>query len=181
VATAAKLQPGGAVMPAEVFMTVVAAKPIFVRATVEEKDLHHVRQGLTGKAVPAGYPESKLTARLIKVSSVPQSAGSFEARVALETAKDAERLMPGMACTVKVVCYKKDDALTVPSKAVFTDEDEDVHYVYLAGQNKEKPMKRTVKVGKTAGEKIEIVDGLHAGDEILLHNPEKGPASLPSE
>ena len=38
-ATAQKLQKGGVIAPDEVFITVVAARPIDIRATVDEKDL----------------------------------------------------------------------------------------------------------------------------------------------
>ena len=79
-----------------------------------------------------------------------------------------------MACTVKFVPYRKEDALTVPSTAVFEDDSADVltNYVYLAKPDKDgKFPKRPVKTGKTAGGKTEILDGLAAGDEILTSKP----------
>jgi multidrug efflux pump subunit AcrA (membrane-fusion protein) len=176
---AAKLQPGGSLTPSDVFMTIVADKPLFVRATVEEKELHLLRQGLEGKVVPVGYPQRKLSARLVKVSAVPQSAGSFDARVSIEPGKEAPRLMPGMACNVKLVAYRKDGVLTVPVTAVFTEEeDEDVYYVYVPGKKNGASQKRTVKLGKTAGKKVEIVEGLREGEEILASKPE-GSSSTP--
>ncbi len=36
-------------MPDEVFMTVVEPRPLFVRATLEEKDFANVRGGLKGQ------------------------------------------------------------------------------------------------------------------------------------
>ena len=56
-----------------------------------------------------------------------------------------------------------------PSSAVFEDEADDgtiTHVVYLPAKDG-KPEKRTVKIGKSAGGKTEILDGLHAGDEVL--------------
>lgn len=170
----AKLQPGGIIAPAEVFMTLVSQRPVFIRADAEEKHLHLLHEGLKGRVVPAGYPDVKIQARLVKVSSVPQTAGHFDARIALEASKESQVLMPGMACSIKLTAYHKKHALTVPVSAVFTDEsDEDAHYVYLAGGKGGKPEKRTVKVGKCTDKKTEILEGLKEGEEILAENPNR--------
>lgn len=173
-ATAALVAPrlvrGGQLQPEEVFMTVVSPRPLSVEATVEEKDLHLLKPDQKAKVTPAGYPDVKLTGRLTKVSHVPQTPGSFEARLSVEPGESAEAVTPGMACTVKVAAYHKDDALTVPASAVFTDDgDEDTRYVYL--KKGAKPEKKTVKVGHSSGGKTEIVEGLQEGDEILTSKP----------
>jgi HlyD family secretion protein len=177
----AKLQPGGVIAPAEVFMTVVFQRPVFIRADIEEKHLHWLREGLKGKVVPAGYPDLKLPARLLKASYVPHSAGHFDARLALEPSKEAQVLMPGMACRIKLTTYQRKDALTIPASAVFTDEsDDEVHYVYLPGGKNGKPEKRTVKIGKSTGTKTEIVEGLKEGEEILAENPNRKSSPVAS-
>jgi multidrug resistance efflux pump len=171
---AEKLQRGGVLMPDEVFMTIVKPRPMFVRATIEEKDLHQIRPGLKGKIVPVPYPERKLSAGVKSVSAIPVTPGTFEARIPLETAKDPDALVPGMACTIKFVPYSKEEALTVPADAVFTEDlDDDKHYVFLAVKGG-KPEKRPVTIGKKTDKKTEILQGLREGDEILLEKP-KGP------
>lgn len=165
-----KLQPGGIVMPDEVLLTVVTPRPFYVEATVEEKDLYRLKPDLKGKAVLTGFPDVKLPATVKGVSAVPLTPGSFAARVAVEPGQGAEALMPGMACAVKLVVYRKDDALTVPATAVFQDDDGDEHYVYLTVK-RGKPEKRVVQVGQTANGKTEIVQGLRAGDTILAAKP----------
>ena len=78
-----------------------------------------------------------------------------------------------MACTLKFTTHRAADALTVPSSAVFEDEAEDgaiTRVVYLPAKDG-KPEKRVVKTGKSAGGKTEILEGLHAGDEILTSKP----------
>jgi multidrug efflux pump subunit AcrA (membrane-fusion protein) len=170
--TASKLREGGTLTPDEVIMTVVSTRPLFVRATAEEKELHGLHAGLAGKVEPTGYPRLKLPARVTAVSAIPQAPGQFEVRLAVDVAQAAHALMPGMACTAKLVTYHKQDALTVPAGAVFTDDgDEDAHYVYLA----RKEEKRSVKVGETNEHKAEILGGLKAGDEILTSKPEGKP------
>jgi multidrug efflux pump subunit AcrA (membrane-fusion protein) len=79
-----------------------------------------------------------------------------------------------MACSVKIVPYRKRDALTVPATAVFEDDWADTlsYYVYLAKPDKDGNYpKLTVKIGKSAGGKTEIINGLAEGDEILISKP----------
>jgi multidrug resistance efflux pump len=167
---AAKLQRGGLLAPAEVILTIVQPRPLFVRATVDEKDLHWIRPEVKGKAVPTPYPDLKLPAKVVQASAVPITPGNFEARLAVDVGVDAKEIMPGMACIVKLLPYEHE-ALTVPASAVFAEDfDEDKHYVYLPGKDG-KPEKWSVTVGHTANGKTEIKDGLREGDEILQEKP----------
>jgi multidrug efflux pump subunit AcrA (membrane-fusion protein) len=167
-----RLHKGGMVPPEEVVMTVVKTRPIFVRASIDEKDLQYLRTGMKGKVVPTTASDQKLPAVLESISNIPVSAGSFDAKIALEAGKDIDALVPGMACAIKVVAYQQKDALIVPSKSVHADElDEDQHFVYLVKKDA-KPEKRTVTVGKTSGDKTEILSGLQEGDEILQDKPD---------
>jgi multidrug efflux pump subunit AcrA (membrane-fusion protein) len=163
----ARFQKGGSIQPDEVFMTIVQPRPLAVRAAVEEKDLQSVPVGATCKVVPAAFPDARLDGKVEKVSPVPVG-GSFEARVSVDASLPG--LVPGMACTVKVVPYNREEAVAVPVVAVFDDDaDDDKHYVYRVGPDG--PEKRAVVTGKRAGGRIEITSGLKAGDEILLAKP----------
>jgi Cu(I)/Ag(I) efflux system membrane fusion protein/cobalt-zinc-cadmium efflux system membrane fusion protein len=155
----------------------VQPKGLFVRAEVEEKDLHQLRLGMEAKVLATAHPDVKLKAKIASTSVVPVTPGKFFARLAVEIPHDANPLMPGMACSVKLVPYLKAEALTVPASAVFTDElDEDRNYVYVPGQGDE-PVKRTVKVGKKTDQKVEVLEGLKEGEEILQQKPGEGPKS----
>jgi HlyD family secretion protein len=165
-----RLQRGGNLMADEVILTIVQPRPLFVRASVDEKDLGSVRAGMQGKATPAPLPDVKLPAKVEKVSAIQVTPSHFEARVSVGDFNEP-LLMPGMAASVKLIAYQKADALTVPAKAVFTEEDdEDVHYVYLQSKDG-KSAKVNVTLGKKSGTKVEIVQGLAAGDVILLEKP----------
>jgi multidrug efflux pump subunit AcrA (membrane-fusion protein) len=65
-----------------------------------------------------------------------------------------------------VTAYRNDTALTLPSSAVFGDDDEE-HFVYRSSGGD----KVVVKVGKTAGDRTEILDGLKEGDEVRTSRP----------
>jgi HlyD family secretion protein len=170
-----KLRKGGVVMADEVLITVVAPRPVIVRGSVEEKDLHSLagRDELKGRAAPTADPALSLPARLSSLTPVPREAGKFDVIADVELGPDATFIKPGMACSLKFTTYRAHDALAVPSSAVFEDEADDgtiTHVVYLPGKEG-KPEKKTVKTGRSAGGKAEILAGLHAGDEILSSKP----------
>ncbi len=175
-AAAQKLHKGGTIPPDEVFITVVAARPLAIRATIEEKDLAALRRPseLKGRATPASDPDLHLAARLAGILTVPTAPGKFEAVVEVDLDDNQAAIRPGMACSVKFTTYRQERALTVPSGAVFEDEmaEEPAHYVYLSRADKsgEYP-RRAVKIGQAAAGKTEILEGLAEGDEILTSKP----------
>lgn len=164
----ARLQKGGTLSSQDVFMTIVAARPLRLRVDVEEKDLHLLQEGATGQARPVGYPDQKIPARITKVGGVPVGPGKFDAMIALDLPDSASQLVPGLACNLRVVAYRKDDALLAPAGSVFSDDQGESHFVFLPG---EKPERRSVWVGKSSGSKTEILGGLKEGDEILVDRP----------
>ena len=163
-----RLQKGGSITADEVFMTIVRPGPVVVRASVEEKDRSLVAAGAACKVTPTALPEMKLAGKIERIGVTP-IGGAFDVIVALDPAPP-EAVVPGMACSVKVVTYTKLDAIVVPAMAVFDDEaDEDRHYVYKSGAGTSE--KRTVTVGKRSSGRAEITKGLEVGDEILLTKP----------
>jgi multidrug efflux pump subunit AcrA (membrane-fusion protein) len=172
---ASKLRKGGVIMAEEVFITVVAPRPLLIRSPVEEKDLHLLsgRTELNGRAIPSALPELSLPARLTSLTSVPRESGKFDVLADVELSPAAALIKPGMACTLKFTPYRAAEALAVPSSVVSDDEADDgtiTHVVYLPVKEG-KPAKRTVKIGRRAGGKTEILDGLKAGDEVLTSKP----------
>jgi hypothetical protein len=163
------MRAGGKISPDDVFMTVVEPQPLSARVTVSEGDLHWFRPGLKGRLKPTGYPDLDLDCSVTAVENVPLAGGSFGAE--LRVSADEESLLPGMTCTATFVPYLKQRALTVPAKSVFTDElDSRKQYVYLSA-DEDKPRKQYVTAGQKSGEDLEIVDGLVAGDKVLLEKP----------
>ncbi len=167
------LRRDSSISPNEVFMTVVQPRPLLVHVTVPENQLQHVSGGLQAVVEPAGFSDRRLSAIVQRVGTVPISSGSFDAQLAVAADAQADAVMPGMACDVKLVPYKKADALTVSPKAVFSDDfDVQHHYVYVAAKtDKGKPEKRLVTVGKQNDKQVEILSGLQEGDEVLSERP----------
>lgn len=169
--TAAALKPGGTLAAKKVFMTIVQPRPMLIRATVAESKLQHVRPGIKGTAKPAGYPDIEMTVIVDSVSAIPVTAGNFASKITVATDRRSEAVMPGMTCKVTLVAYENKEALTVPPKALKTD-DSDAKKQYVNVLDKDgKSQRRNVKVGRKTATKVEILEGLAEGDEVLLDAP----------
>ncbi|MEN6449856.1 MAG: hypothetical protein ABFC96_05130, partial [Thermoguttaceae bacterium] len=77
-------------------------------------------------------------------------------------------LRPGMTCKLKLVPYRKADAICVPPKALITDE-EDEHKQSVQVLDKDgKIATRSVTVGRKTDKDVEILKGLEEGEKVVL-------------
>jgi multidrug efflux pump subunit AcrA (membrane-fusion protein) len=160
-------------MPHEIILTVVQPRPLTIRASVPESQAQRIHAGQQAFVQPVGFVGQNLTAVVQRVGTVPMSGNNFDCQlvVAADTLNGA--IMPGMNCEMKLIPYKKTDALTVPPKAVFSDDfDPSKQYVYLQTKGG-KPQKRDVKLGERNDKQVEVLAGLAEGDEILLDKPKE--------
>jgi HlyD family secretion protein len=162
---------GGPLSNDEVILTIVKSNKMAVRSTLDEKDRPLVKVGAVARVTPTALPDEKLSATVQSIADVPLGT-NFDVRFGL--GEHPSTLVPGMTATVKIKAYAKEDALTLPAGAVFTDEkDEDQHVVYFPGKEGKDPVKKSVTIGKRSGDKIEILDGVQAGEMVLKEKPKK--------
>jgi HlyD family secretion protein len=69
---------------------------------------------------------------------------------------------------VRVAVWHSDEALIVPAGALFREGNTWKTYIFRDG----KAALTTVEAGRSDGRFTEILSGLHAGDEVLLHPPD---------
>jgi hypothetical protein len=167
------LRRGAPILANDVFMTVVQTRPLTIRTTVPESQIQHVRAGLQAVVQPTGFAGSKLSAVVQRVGAIPMGSSGFDCQLTVASDGLTSAIVPGMNCEMKLIPYKKTDALTVPSKAVFTEDfDPAKQYVYLLSKDG-KPQKRVVTLGERNDKQIEVLGGLADGDEILLEKPKE--------
>lgn len=172
----AKLKPHGNVAADTVVMTIVERRPLAVLAQVSEAQRPDLAVGQAAKVVPPVENAEWLAAKLDKVSAVPVATGKFNVGFDLAGSELPDWVVAGMSCKVKIATFDKEDALVAPKKAVHTDkDDEEVKYVWLVNpkDDKAKPERRVVKLGKSSGDNVQITEGLKVGDVVSLDDEEK--------
>ncbi len=169
------LRKGDKVQPGRPIMTILKARPLTLAVEVPEEKFYAVRPGLQAKVEPKGLPDLKFSAVVAEVDRVPATDGKFRARLTPALDKQADALMPGMACKLKLVPYMKPDAIVVPKSAIEQDPlDEEKAYVYLVLEGKQ-PQRQPVVRGRQKDNDYEILSGLKPGDKILAEPPKKKP------
>jgi HlyD family secretion protein len=92
---------------------------VYVKADVDESDIGRVAIGQRVEAVPDAFPDRKFTGvveRISPQSQVVQNVTTFEVVTALDNIDNI--LKAGMNATVDILVAGKDEALTVPRRAV---------------------------------------------------------------
>jgi membrane fusion protein (multidrug efflux system) len=113
----------------------------------------------------------------IQFNEVVASVGNFinpnnrSFRVEISINNENGALKPNMTAEIKVNDYKNPEAILVPIKDILENQNGE-SYVYLLEVSDEakdiyKVVKTFVKLGETSDNKIEIIEGLEAGDKIV--------------
>ena len=165
-----KLMPHGTVMNHEVFMTVVDPKDLAVRATIAEGDMTYVSIGMKGNISPTAFPGQKSEVTLSRLDAIPGEDGSFVAMFDANL-QGKKPIVAGMTGNIRLVVYFQPKAMLLPTKVIFKEElDEHARFVFLRQQDGS-IVKRAVEVGLEQGERSEILQGINAGDEVLVEKP----------
>lgn len=148
------LEPGDAITPDQVVLTVVPAGRLRVVAGVSEDHVARIKAGDPVRVVPVSIPESEQSGRCLSPALVPSAEGKYEVRVDL--AQPVAGLLPGQRVNVTIDVDDAKSVLLLPKAAVSNGR------VRAAVD-----VTRDVVTGRTDGEHVEIVKGLSEGDEVM--------------
>lgn len=143
--------------------------PLHLKGLVDENEVAHVAVGQPARLRTEAYPGRIFTGQVRHIAPLgerQQNVTYFEVEV-LVTDPDAQLLRPRMSADADIVTETVDEALVVPETAlVFEGNDVLVERVVRARV----PTldRRKVQVGIVAGERVQILSGLDAGDEVRL-------------
>jgi cobalt-zinc-cadmium efflux system membrane fusion protein len=136
---------------------------VWIDANVFEKDLARVRNGQEVRLTVPAFPESKFSGRVIFVSSVVDP-DSRTVKVRTEVTNADDTLKPDMFVNVEIITDLNRSAISVPQSAVLDDGGQNV--VFVADGNGYK--KKIVTAGIKGHDRVEILDGLSAGDKVVV-------------
>lgn len=139
-----------------------------VNVDISEVDVGKIKTGNDVTiTLDAFGTDTKLTGKVISIEPGPtviQDVVYYKVRVGLDDTQVA--IKPGMTANVSIKTDSRQSVLYLPSRAIKYDEDGS-RYVKVLEQNSEKQY--SVHVGLKANEgKVEIVDGLNQGQEVIL-------------
>lgn len=151
-------------------------RTVWAEFVIAPKDLQDVRVGEAASVASAAF-SGQARGKVSYIGSLlGQQTRTATARVTLDNPDMAWR--PGLFVSVNVVTSSADAPVVVAADAVQTVENESVVYVETPGGF----LARPVKLGRTAGEQVEVLSGLAAGARYVARNAfvlkaEQGKAS----
>jgi RND family efflux transporter MFP subunit len=167
------ISPGVLVNPGQAILRVAQVSPIRLQANVPESDLDRIRVGFGVKVTHRNANEQGVTATVTSVQpGVDPSArtGTVEAVIANRD----RAFLPGQFISMEIQLGNRGDRLVIPEVAV-----QEGDFVWLAtpipGQSGRFTVeRRNVRIGEASAGFVAVLDGLSAGDQVVL----QGAANL---
>lgn len=142
---------------------IVDLSRVWIDANVFEKDLERVKLGQDVTVSVPAFPGSLFKGRVILVSSTVDPE-TRTVSVRTEVSNPDGRLRPEMFANVEITTDLHRTAISVPQAAVLNDGDQTVVFV----ANGDDYTKRPVAVGLQDDDRVEVLNGLQAGDEVVV-------------
>ncbi|MGE0394893.1 MAG: efflux RND transporter periplasmic adaptor subunit, partial [Vicinamibacterales bacterium] len=154
--------PGTTVVPGSPLYVVSDLSSVWVTAEVDEALLPQLRTGRPVDVRVAAWPGEVFTGRVTFIADVV-NAETRRVTVRATMANTARRLKPQMFATVGLHLHEPREVLWVPKTAVQTVDGKPAVFVAgTAGQFAARP----VTVGAVAGDRVEVLSGLTAGERV---------------
>ena len=166
---------GEVVSPEKPLFIVADLSKLWVIIDIYEKDLGRITPGTAVTVSTTAYAEKSFPGFISYLSEVmDEKTQTVKARVEVENAN--RLLKPGMFATVTIQAkgVQAEKAIMVPEEAVFLDDSKNYVFIQTAPEKFEM---REVSVGRTLGNRLEVIRGLEKGEPVAV----KGAFILKSE
>jgi HlyD family secretion protein len=140
-----------------------------VLGKVDEADIGKVYLGQPARIVVESFKDKKFQGKVTKISPlgvIKDNVTTFEVRVSIQN--PGGELKANMSANAEVILEEKKGVLLAPEAAVVYDKERKPSVEVPDAREKSGKRKVAVKLGISNGVKAEIVDGLKAGDKVVL-------------
>jgi len=138
---------------------------LWVLAEIKERDIAAVQVGQDADFSVLAYPGVTFHGKVMLLGNrVEKESRTLEVRIEVNNADG--RLKPGMFADVEIATTALQDVLVVSDVALQTMDDEQVVFVALSDTKFEK---RSVKTGLEQHGRVQIVEGIKAGERVVTN------------
>ena len=155
---------GQNVQPGMPIIRLVSLADMYIKASVSES---FVGKFESGQEVDIYLPSTgeKITAKISAIGQVIEPKNrTFELEVIIPT---SDNIKPNMVALLNMADYENEEALTIPTNIIFTDNKGVFVYQLKQAEGKDVAIRTDVTLGLTAGLNTEIKAGLTEGDIII--------------
>ena len=164
VITDRPLYPGEMATAGTPLLTVMNISQVVARAHIPQQEAALLKVGDQATVTAAPDTEHPLPAKIVLVSpALDPNSTTVEVWVQIKNAR--ETLRPGTSVQISMIARSLPDALVIPAVALLTGQD-GATSVMVAGDDG-KAHQHPIKVGIRDGDRVQIVEGLQAGQRIV--------------
>jgi RND family efflux transporter MFP subunit len=158
---------GEMAMPGAQFMQMVNLEEIYINADVSESYLSQVNEGETVKVEFPVYPDMSLDVPIYRKGNII-NPNNRTFPIQLKLKNPGHRLKPNLLSIINIRDFSADSAVVVPSAII--KQDITGSYIYILEQAGEKLIakKKYVTPGKFYQDKTMVVDGIQAGQQVII-------------
>lgn len=169
VMTLRNIEVGNMVTNNQVVGAVAKFDPLVARIQVTEKDFGKIVVGQAARITVEAAPDRGFEGIVKMISPVvdPES-GTVKVTVEVPRPKDG-LLRPGMFASVYIITETRKRTLVIPKKALVLEGAGNQVFVYEsdAETGMGKAQRKTVEIGFTDSERLEVLSGLSDGDQVI--------------
>jgi HlyD family secretion protein len=160
---ARNVEPGNVVQPGKALMVLSPAGKTQVVVQIDERNLASMQKGRSALCAADAYPSRKFSAEVVYINpAVDPQRGSVE--VKLDVAAPPAFLRQDMTVSVDIEVARRSNTLVLSAETL-RDGDGNAPWVMKVTDGHAR--KQTVKPGVRGAGRIEVLDGLQAGDLVL--------------
>jgi RND family efflux transporter MFP subunit len=157
-----RASPGDYVTPGQPVVVLVKVHPLRLKLAVPEREASGIAPGQTVHLTVEGDPTT-YEGKVARTSpAITEDNRTY--MVEAEVPNPQGRLRPGAFARAEIVTEADARALLVPADAVVTFAGVDKVLSVADG----KAVEKRIKIGRRVGDRVEIVDGISAGDAVVL-------------
>jgi len=153
------------ITPTQAEFEIVNPKTIYFSLTAEQTDVVNIKEGMKAEIIFDAYPDKKFNGSVSYISFSPKTGKSstvYEVRLKLDDRALKLPLKLQMTGDADFVIREKNNILAVP--LIFVKKDKKGGYIMVGKNNLRE--KVYIKLGEEIDDKVEVVDGIQAGDLI---------------
>jgi HlyD family secretion protein len=154
---------------ATLVLTLGDIEKVFVRGKVDEADIGRVRLGQRARITTETFRDRVFDGQVTQISPIGverDNVTTFEVEVSIDN--PAKELKANMTANAEIVIEEFANSLLIPEAAVVYDAQRNPFVDVVDPSVKSGRRRVAVKVGVGNGTRIQVVDGLKAGDKVVL-------------
>ncbi|MBK6487054.1 MAG: efflux RND transporter periplasmic adaptor subunit [Gemmatimonadetes bacterium] len=164
VVTERLVETGDIVSPNQRLFTVADVATLLTRVQVSELEVGALEMGQSVRLTVDAVPGEEFTGRIRRIFPTADSTTRMIPVEVMLTGASTTRLRPGYTARTTFRLQSRDDALLIPVRAVQGGAGSLSVFVVQEG----KPSRRVVRTGAEVDGRVEILEGLSAGDTVIV-------------